>query len=187
MHFHTCPFFRQISPPYSQLAPRWTGNTAGGPLAFQPLTGSLKVLLITTQSLSPGLLRRAAGVSFSPHRQSMAIGPAMVAPLRAKCIALRRTRLTPLIRAPLSARPGAFPDVARVNRNVPAVLVYSCQATGERRFKGLSPYSQWQRGFLVAPKKFFQFFFPVFPKLHHSVPIPLVFKKSILQHICGVE
>ncbi len=78
-------------------------------MAFQPLTGSLKVLLITTQSLSPGLLRRTAGVSFSPHRQSMAIGPAMVAPLRAKCIALRRTRLTPLIRAPLSARPGAFP------------------------------------------------------------------------------
>ena len=73
------------------------GNTAGGPLAFQPLTGSLKVLLITTQSLPPGLLRRAAGVSFSSHRQSMAIGPAMVAPLRAKCIALRRTRPTPLI------------------------------------------------------------------------------------------
>ena len=131
MHFHTCPFFRQISPPYSQLAPRWTGNTAGGPLAFQPLTGSLKVLLITTQSLSPGLLRRAAGVSFSPHRQSMAIGPAMVAPLRAKCIALRRTRLTPLIRAPLSARPGAFPDVARVNRNVPAVPVFIFQGAGE--------------------------------------------------------
>ena len=132
MHFHTCPFFRQISPPYSQLAPRWTGNTAGGPLAFQPLTGSLKVLLITTQSLSPGLLRRAAGVSFSSHRQSMAIGPAMVAPLRAKCIALRRTRLTPLIRAPLSARPGAFPDVARVNRNVPAVLVFCFQGSRPR-------------------------------------------------------
>ena len=54
----------------------------------------------------------------------------MVAPLRAKCIALRRTRLTPLIRAPLSARPGAFPDVARVNRNVPAVLVFIFQGAG---------------------------------------------------------
>ena len=60
----------------------------------------------------------------------------MVAPLRAKCIALRRTRLTPLIRAPLSARPGAFPDVARVNRNVPAVLVYGCQATDELQNQG---------------------------------------------------
>lgn len=55
----------------------------------------------------------------------------MVAPLRAKCIALRRTRLTPLIRAPLSARPGAFPDVARVNRNVPAVPVFIFQGAGE--------------------------------------------------------
>ena len=96
-------------------------------MVFQPLTEVLKVLLITTQSLPPGLLRRAAGVSFSPHRQSMAIGPAMGVPLRAKCIALRRTRPTPLIRAPLSARPGAFPDVARVNRNVPAVLVFCFQ------------------------------------------------------------
>ena len=60
------------------------------------------------------------------------------------------------------ARLGAFPGVARMGGNVPAVLVYSCQATGERRFKGLSPYSQWQRGFLVAPKKFFQFFFETF-------------------------
>ncbi len=96
LHFHTCPFFRQISPSYSQLAPRWAGNTAGGPIVFQPLTEVLKVLLITTQSLPPGLLRRAAGVSFSSHRQSMAIEPSM-APLRAKCIALRRTRPTPLI------------------------------------------------------------------------------------------
>ena len=55
----------------------------------------------------------------------------MVAPLRAKCIALRRTRLTPLIRAPLSARPGAFPDVAHVNRNVPAVPVFIFQGAGE--------------------------------------------------------
>ena len=62
----------------------------------------------------------------------------------------------------MSARRGVFPGVARMGGNVPAVLVYSCQATGERRFKGLSPYSQWQRGFLVAPKKFFQFFFETF-------------------------
>ena len=69
----------------------------------------------------------------------------MVAPLRAKCIALRRTRLTPLIRAPLSARPGAFPDVARVNRNVPAVLVYGCQATDELQNFRRSSYSQRER------------------------------------------
>lgn len=41
-----------------------------------------------------------------------------------------------------SVRHGAFPGVARMGGNVPTVLVCGCQATGERRFKSLSPYSQ---------------------------------------------
>ena len=85
----------------------------------------------------------------------------MVAPLRAKCIALRRTRLTPLIRAPLSARPGAFPDVARVNRNVPAVLVCDCQATGERCFDRLSLNSPGKMPFYIALIKISLIFFEV--------------------------
>ena len=71
-----------------------------------------------------------------------------MAPLRAKCIALRRTRLTPLIRAPLSARPGAFPDVARVNRNVPAVLVCGCQATSELQIFAVHLVAQEKRSFI---------------------------------------
>lgn len=53
------------------------------------------------------------------------------------------------------ARLGAFPGVARMGGNVPAVLVCGCQATDERYFNGLSLYSQQQKAFLIALKKNF--------------------------------
>ena len=59
----------------------------------------------------------------------------------------------------LSARHGAFPGVARMDGNVPAVLVCGCQATSELRIFRRSSYSQWERAKYIALKKFSLIFF----------------------------
>jgi len=45
----------------------------------------------------------------------------------------------------MSARRGVFPGVARMDGNVPAVLVYGCQATDELQNFRCSSYSQRER------------------------------------------
>lgn len=131
------------------------GRRAG---RLQPLAGSPEVLLITTQGRPPGLLCRATGVSLSPAPQSKAKGLAFV-PHRAKWIAQCRLAHTAAPHGEQQCSPsachGAFPGVARMGGNVPAVLVCSCQATSARHFLCLPPCSQWQRAFLIALKKIF--------------------------------
>lgn len=61
----------------------------------------------------------------------------------------------------LSARRGAFPGVARMGGNVPAVLVCDCQATSELRIFRRSSYSQRERPKYIALKKFSLIFFAI--------------------------
>ena len=61
----------------------------------------------------------------------------------------------------LSARRGAFPDVARMGGNVPAVLVCGCQAASERQIFRRSSYSQRERPKYIALKKFSLIFFAI--------------------------
>ena len=113
---------------------------------LQPLTGSPRVLLITTQGRPPGLLCRATGVSH-PCSIVVAKKPAP-AFFRAKWIARCRPQhhRPPWKAAVLrSARHGVFPGVARMDGNVPAVLVYGCQATDELQNFRRSSYSQRER------------------------------------------
>ena len=132
--------------PYLQLAPRTHGNTTGDDVRLHPLTGSPGVLLITTQSRPPGLLCRATGVSH-PCSIVVAKKPAP-AFFRAKWIVRCRPQhhRPPWKAAVLrSARHGVFPGVARMDGNVPAVLVYGCQATDELQNFRRSSYSQRER------------------------------------------
>ena len=59
------------------------------------------------------------------------------------------------------ARLGAFPGVARMGGNVPAVLVCDCQATGERCFDRLSLNSPGKMPFYIALIKISLIFFEV--------------------------
>ena len=148
--------------PYLQLAPPHTWEHGRRADRLQPLTGSPGVLLITTRGRPPGLTCRATGVSLSPTPWSNAKEVAST-PFRAKCIARRRlAHCRPkgaAVRPP--ARLGAFPGVARMGGNVPAVLVCSCQATGERCFDRLSLNSPGKMPFYIALIKISLIFFEV--------------------------
>lgn len=59
----------------------------------------------------------------------------------------------------MSARRGVFPGVARMDGNVPAVLIYGCQATSELRIFRRSLSSPGKRAKYNAPQKYFSNFF----------------------------
>ena len=59
----------------------------------------------------------------------------------------------------LSARHGAFPDVARMGGNVPAVLICGCQAASELRIFRRSLSSPGKTLFYIAFTKIFLFFY----------------------------
>lgn len=131
-----------FSVPYLQLAPPHTWEHGRWVDYLQLLTDSPRS---ATRTYAPG-----CWCVISPHSIVMLAS----ALFRAKSVARRRL-LTPLLpcgeqQRGSSARPGAFPDVARMGGNVPAVLVCDCQATGERCFDRLSLNSPGKMPFYIA-------------------------------------
>ena len=99
--------------------------------SIQPLTEVLEVLLITTKVSHPvccaGLLSNVIFFSSTVNGDRAFHGPfyGQNVSLCAELIHLSSC-------VPLSARPGAFPDVARVNETYPAVLVFCFQGSRPR-------------------------------------------------------